>query len=103
MKYLDTSYTYSQANYVFAKFAISPTIVIPFPRDTNAVFPCQASNGVLLSWKVNEVRYTPEALSNGNLSGHSVNGTNITVYEACVYGTCCSCYIKGSCFIVFCW
>ena len=47
---------------------------------------------MLPSWEVNGVRYTPEALSNGNLSSQNVNKTNITV-SVPVYGTKSGCML----------
>ena len=60
------------------EFVITPSTVILFPGDTSAVFACQLSAGVPL-WQVNGASYTLAGLSNGELSGHNVNGTNITV------------------------
>ena len=47
---------------------------------------------MLPSWEVNGMRYTPEALSNGNLSGQNVNKTNMTV-SVPVYDTKSGCML----------
>ena len=64
---------------VHSEFVLSPTTAILFPGDTSAVFACQLSDGGSPLWEVNGTRYTLEELSDGNLNGHSANGTNITV------------------------
>ena len=71
--------THYNMSFCILEFAITPSTVTLFPGDTSAVFACQLSSGIIPLWQVNGVSYTLTGLSNGELSGHSVSGTNIIV------------------------
>ena len=49
-----------------------------FLGDTNAVFYCLAPPFVL-AWEVNGERFGLDEINDGDLPGHSVSGSNLTV------------------------
>ena len=64
----------------FIEFVVSPTTVILFPGVTSAEFECVVDPSLLtVSWEVDGVRYGLDELFVGDLSGHNVTGSNITV------------------------
>ena len=57
-----------------------PEDSIYFPgQNDSVIFECQVSEEFSLSWSVNGTEYTLSNLSSGDLSGHTINGTNIIV------------------------
>ena len=59
---------------------VSPTTVILFPGETNAVFECAVNPSVVInSWEVEGISYRLDELFDGDLPGHNVTGRNITV------------------------
>ena len=64
----------------FIEFVISPTTVIIFPGETSAVFECVVTPSlIVISWQVHGIRYGLDELFDGDLPGHNVTGSNITV------------------------
>ena len=62
------------------EFVISPSTVILFPGVTSAIFECLVNpSAIIPSWEVNTKRYYLDELFEGDLPGHNVSGTNITV------------------------
>jgi len=57
-----------------------PEDTIYFPGQNDSVmFECQVSEDFSLSWIVNGTEYSLSNISNGDLNGHTINGTSITV------------------------
>ena len=62
------------------EFVITPSTIVLFPGDTSTVLACQVNpNTTLPSWEVNGMNYRLDELFRGDLPGHNVSGTNITV------------------------
>ena len=64
----------------FTEFVITPTTVILFPGEPSAQFLCQVNPSLLtVSWEVNGMRYVLDQIFGGELPGHNVSGSNLTV------------------------
>jgi len=57
-----------------------PEDAIYFPgQNDSVVFECQVSEDFSLSWSVNSTEYSLNNISNGDVTGHTINGTSIIV------------------------
>ena len=74
-----------------SEFSVTPTTVTLYPGDTSAVFYCVADPFVIV-WEINGMIYRLDELFTGDLSGHNVSGSNITVSNP-VHGTKYVCVI----------
>jgi len=76
------------------EFVITPVTIILFPGDTSVVFACEIDPPTTIpSWDVDGTPYRLDELFDGDLSGHSASGTNITVSTP-VNGTKYQCVIS---------
>ena len=74
-----------------SEFSITPTNVTLYPGDSGAVFYCVA-NPFVIAWAINGRRYGLDELFAGDLPGHNVSGSNLTVSTP-VHGTKYVCVI----------
>ena len=62
------------------EFIIAPSTVILFPGEISAQFLCLINPSVIpVSWEVNGRRYGLNEIFDGDLPGHNVSGSNLTV------------------------